>query len=293
MEPRHNPSTREGLPSFARNLSEPLSSNPLIAARAHVSAHGAGSSNAAPLPAAEPSAPIEFNYHNVDLEADYEPAPDSEEGDAENAGEEEDPFPGDAENEDLYHEEEISDSASVVTLYLSQPEAPPAAEEEKKTLEQHQDGTIRYVPAGEDLRGERVKTAPPRPPTEIEELRGSKQFLNLETAAIAGSQLIQRSDGKFDLESVEGQDNCKKFLSELEKLFDSFKAAHVSRTYRNKFSQAYKVLYTEGSLCYLTEILDSAQEGTFSFSFSKNICNRKKNNRVPIPVGKFREICVF
>jgi 3-oxoacyl-[acyl-carrier-protein] synthase III len=35
----------------------------------------------------------------------------------------------------------------------------------------------------------------------------------------------------------------------------------ASRKYREQFSKAYKVLYKEGSLCYLTEILDSAQEG--------------------------------
>lgn len=35
----------------------------------------------------------------------------------------------------------------------------------------------------------------------------------------------------------------------------------VDRDYRANFSQAYKVLYKEGELSYLTEILDSAQEG--------------------------------
>jgi hypothetical protein len=34
-----------------------------------------------------------------------------------------------------------------------------------------------------------------------------------------------------------------------------------NREYRGQFSQAYKHLYKEGELCYLTEILDSAQEG--------------------------------
>jgi len=34
-----------------------------------------------------------------------------------------------------------------------------------------------------------------------------------------------------------------------------------SRDYRKEFSKAYKFLYKEGDLCYLTEILDSAQEG--------------------------------
>jgi hypothetical protein len=39
------------------------------------------------------------------------------------------------------------------------------------------------------------------------------------------------------------------------------KATTTSREYRKNFSRAYKYLYQEGSLCYLTEILDSAQEG--------------------------------
>ena len=72
---------------------------------------------------------------------------------------------------------------------------------------------------------------------------------------------MQHSDGKYDLDSTEGQSSCKRFLHELEKLFDSFKARSASRSYRKKFSQAYKVLYQEGTLCYLPEILDSAQEG--------------------------------
>jgi len=34
-----------------------------------------------------------------------------------------------------------------------------------------------------------------------------------------------------------------------------------SREYRSEFSQAYRVLFVDDSLSYLTEILDSAQEG--------------------------------
>jgi hypothetical protein len=124
---------------------------------------------------------------------------------------------------------------------------------------------IQFTPAQEELKGNRAKTAPPRPLTELEELRASKQFLNLEAAAIAGSQLIQRSDSKFDLDTPEGQRNSKAFLQELENLFDAFKVPSAPRTYRNKFSQAYKVLYKENTLCYLTEILDSAQEGNKLF----------------------------
>lgn len=40
-----------------------------------------------------------------------------------------------------------------------------------------------------------------------------------------------------------------------------FKSKAADRSFRNQFSKAYKVLYKEGCLCYLTEILDSAQEG--------------------------------
>lgn len=42
---------------------------------------------------------------------------------------------------------------------------------------------------------------------------------------------------------------------------ERFKACCATRKYREQFSKAYKVLYKEGALCYLTEILDSAQEG--------------------------------
>lgn len=41
----------------------------------------------------------------------------------------------------------------------------------------------------------------------------------------------------------------------------AMKISTVKREYRSEFSQAYKHLYKEGELSYLTEILDSAQEG--------------------------------
>jgi hypothetical protein len=34
-----------------------------------------------------------------------------------------------------------------------------------------------------------------------------------------------------------------------------------SRDYRKDFGRAYKYLYQEGNLCYLTEVFDTAQEG--------------------------------
>ena len=105
----------------------------------------------------------------------------------------------------------------------------------------------------------------------------------MEGTALAGSQLIQKPDGKFDMDSEEGQKNCKNFLQELEQLFKSFNVQHAKRSYRDKFSQAYKALYTEGELCYLTEILDSAQEGfpflwvnSEKYIFSPSVLNSAK-----------------
>ena len=182
-----------------------------------------------------------------------------------------------------YHEEPGYETESVMTLYLSRQENDNEDPGSEQDNEEMQDVAVHYTPADEDSKNDRAKTAPARPLTEIEELRASKQFVNLEAAAIAGSQLIQKMDGKFDVDSPEGQKNCKGFLQELEKLFTSFKVSHAQRQYREKFSQAYKVLYTEGELCYLTEILDSAQEGfpflwvnSEKYIFSTNVLNAAK-----------------
>lgn len=75
---------------------------------------------------------------------------------------------------------------------------------------------------------------------------------------MCADQIIQRDDQKFDLDSCEGQNSCKKFLTNIEKLCDSLSIKSQNRTYRKAFSNAYKVLYKDGKLCYLTEILDSA-----------------------------------
>jgi len=45
------------------------------------------------------------------------------------------------------------------------------------------------------------------------------------------------------------------FFLLIKKAFDCTTAC---RDYRDKFSKAYKILYKNGELCYLTEILDSA-----------------------------------
>ena len=107
----------------------------------------------------------------------------------------------------------------------------------------------------------RASTAPPRPLTEIEEFRRSSDFLTLENTVLMAEHLKQRPDQKYDLDTEEGQRACKRFLNQIERLCEIFKAQCDSRSYRETFSKAYKVLYNQGCLCYLTEILDSAQEG--------------------------------
>ncbi|CAG9321179.1 unnamed protein product [Blepharisma stoltei] len=107
----------------------------------------------------------------------------------------------------------------------------------------------------------RASTAPARPLSDIEEFRRTSDFLLLEHTVICASQLIQNQDQKYDLDSEEGQRACKKFLNQIERLCEVFKVNCVSRDYRKAFSKAYQVLYKEGTLCFLTEILDSAQEG--------------------------------
>lgn len=165
---------------------------------------------------------------------------------------------------DVLNEDEESESTGVLTLYLPQQEIFSGPANQKDYLTE-----INFIPAKENEIGDRAKTAPPRPPTVIEEFRASQQFLNLETASIAGSQLIQKSEDKFDFESEEGQSRCKSFLLELEKLSNSFQIKIASRNYRNKFSNAYKILYKADTLCYLIEILDSAQESIYYLSLQR------------------------
>jgi hypothetical protein len=67
----------------------------------------------------------------------------------------------------------------------------------------------------------RARTAPIKPMSDIEEFKRSNGFGTLEQAAVCAVQLVQRGDLKFDLDSFEGQNSCKKFLSHLEKLCET------------------------------------------------------------------------
>ena len=159
-------------------------------------------------------------------------------------------------------EQNLSDSESILTLYLTQYEN----QNEENPDEEPDPGDNPDEPEAEFAEipfcapPTRAMTAPARPRTEIEKFRASSAFVCLENAAVYAVQLVQKGDNKIDLDTNEGQKNCKRLLSQIESLCECFKVSFSSRKYRDNFSRAYKVLYKEGSLCYLTEILDSAQE---------------------------------
>lgn len=65
----------------------------------------------------------------------------------------------------------------------------------------------------------RAATAPARPMNEIEEFKWTSQFMNLEKAVMYCNRLIVlQPEAKFDVDSEEGSEICKKFLEQLEKL---------------------------------------------------------------------------
>ena len=107
----------------------------------------------------------------------------------------------------------------------------------------------------------RAFTAPARPLTDIEEFRRSNEFLLLEQTVLSSQELVLKGSDRYELDSEEGQSKAKTNLKCMEKLIIILRCKTASRDYRNEFSKAYKILYSEESLCYLTEILDSAQEG--------------------------------
>jgi len=108
---------------------------------------------------------------------------------------------------------------------------------------------------------ERTKSAPPRFLGFVESFKDTRKFFILEAASIAAENLIFRPDEKIDLDCPVGAVNCKSFLIKIESLVSAFNIPFVDRCYRDEFSLPYRTLYAEDSLCYLTEVLDSAQEG--------------------------------
>ena len=108
----------------------------------------------------------------------------------------------------------------------------------------------------------------------------SSQFKILESTYYNANKL-NMIEGKFDFESNDGNEICRQTLQQLEQLILSFNIKISNRDYRKKFTKAYIFLYQDNSLGYLTEILDSAQEGTpylfvngEKYIFSKEVIER-------------------
>ena len=107
---------------------------------------------------------------------------------------------------------------------------------------------------------QRFRGTPLRSYSSKEEFQNSSVYAELESAVQASSKLVKKQDGTFDFDSEEGQKSVKKLFKILERVFIAFQINTDERLYRNEFTQAYRVLYKPGSLCFLTEIIDSAQE---------------------------------
>ena len=106
----------------------------------------------------------------------------------------------------------------------------------------------------------RAKTAPVKSSKSLDNFRKSTVFLLIEKALAAASIFLGNLDLQFNIDNPEEQMACKTFLSCAEDLHNYLGCSTADRDYRQTFSKAYLILYKESKLCYLTEILDSAQE---------------------------------
>lgn len=74
----------------------------------------------------------------------------------------------------------------------------------------------------------RVKTAPARPLTDLEEFRRSKAYIILERAVVASTELVHTYSNKYDIDSEEGRSACKTFLKILEKLQEVYLSTYFT-----------------------------------------------------------------
>ena len=91
----------------------------------------------------------------------------------------------------------------------------------------------------------------------------SSCFSQLQETIRMYDHLIKKEgpDNKFDIESEDGQKAFNDFLKSLQRLSSTMNICFTDRSYVDKFSKAYKILYSEDNTVYLPEIYDSAQEG--------------------------------
>ena len=101
---------------------------------------------------------------------------------------------------------------------------------------------------------------------------GSSALKALEQTHLFGEGLVVREDQEesklelLDLDDEQGAEVCKTYLCSIERLLNTLGLTLNSRSYRNEFTNSYKVLYRQmyeqfdSHAAYLPEILDSAQE---------------------------------
>ena len=109
----------------------------------------------------------------------------------------------------------------------------------------------------------RKNSAPLHLINEFQEFKYSSQYINLLKAyTYANNLILIKGEDRFDTDSASGVRACKKFLNQIELLIISFGLKGENREYRKKFTKAYFYLFDKKNLCFLTEILGSAQEAT-------------------------------
>ena len=112
-------------------------------------------------------------------------------------------------------------------------------------------------------RKKRKNSAPLHLINEFQEFKYSSQYMSLLKAFTYSNNLILiKGEDRFDIDSASGAKACKKYLNQIELLMTSFGLKGENREYRKKFTKAYFYLFDKKKLCFLTEILGSAQEAT-------------------------------
>ena len=112
-------------------------------------------------------------------------------------------------------------------------------------------------------RHKRKNSAPLHLINEFQEFKYSLQYTNLIKAfTYANNLILIKGEDRFDTDSTVGASSCKKFLNQIESLMLSFGLKGEKREYRKNFTKAYFYLFDKKKLCFLTEILGSAQETT-------------------------------
>ena len=91
----------------------------------------------------------------------------------------------------------------------------------------------------------------------------SQQYSDLQKTFIYANKIFRlKGENNFEIGTDEGNEICQEFLNQIEVLMKSMEIKGNDREYRKKFTKAYYLLFEENKLCFLSEILDSAQENT-------------------------------